>query len=159
SNLTYLLFDGQRRVVLRRPPPPPVPPGAHDVLREARIIAALAGTKVPTAAVLATAEADELLDVPCYFMSYVDGPVVTTDTPEPLANPVDRRRIGESLMDTLAELHAVDWQAAGLAGLGRPEGFNARHLRRISRAVDPSARLLRRCAEPCWPRWRPCCVP
>lgn len=135
SNLTYLLSDGRRQVVLRRPPPPPVPPGAHDVLREARIIAALAGTKVPTAAVLATAEADELLDVPCYFMSYVDGPVVTTATPEPLANPVDRRRIGETLIDILAELHAVDWQAPGLARIGRPEGFNARHLRRIGRLI------------------------
>lgn len=135
SNLTYLLSDGERRIVLRRPPPPPVPPGAHDVLREARIIAALAGTKVPTTSVLATAGANELLDVPCYFMSYVDGPVVTTATPEALANPVDRRRIGESLIDTLAELHAVDWQAVGLSSLGRPEGFNERHLRRISQLV------------------------
>jgi aminoglycoside phosphotransferase (APT) family kinase protein len=68
-------------------------------------------------------------------MSHVAGPVVTTETPAALSNPVDRRRIGEALVDTLAALHAVDWRAAGLAGLGHPEGFNARHLRRMGRLV------------------------
>src|SRR5258708_11259092 len=47
SNLTFLVSDGSRRVVVRRPPPPPTPPGAHDMLREARLVGALAGTTVP----------------------------------------------------------------------------------------------------------------
>ncbi|MDX5310808.1 MAG: phosphotransferase, partial [Rhodococcus sp. (in: high G+C Gram-positive bacteria)] len=50
SNLTYLVSDGVRRVIVRRPPPPPVPPGAHDMLREARLVGALAGSGVPVAA-------------------------------------------------------------------------------------------------------------
>ena len=61
SNLTFLVSDGHSRVVVRRPPPPPLPPGAHDVLREARLLAALAETDVPTPRVLATAVAGELL--------------------------------------------------------------------------------------------------
>jgi aminoglycoside phosphotransferase (APT) family kinase protein len=136
SNLTFLVGDGDRSVVVRRPPPPPTPPGAHDVLREARVLAALAGTGVAVPEVLATSPAGELLDVAFFVMSLVAGPVVTTQTPEPLATPADRRAIGESLIDTLAALHGVDWRARGLEGYGRPEGFNARHLARMARLVE-----------------------
>lgn len=135
SNLTFLVSDGAHRVVIRRPPPPPTPPGAHDMLREARLVDALRDTPVPVATVLATAQAGEVIDVPFYVMSFVEGAVVTTSTPAPLDRPGTRRRIGEALIDTLADLHAVDWRAAGLGDLGRPEGFNARHLRRMGRLV------------------------
>ena len=135
SNLTFLVSDGTRRVVVRRPPPPPTPPGAHDVLREARLIGALAGTGVPVPRLLATAGAGEVVDVPLYVMTFAAGPVVTTGTPPPLNPPALRRRIGQALVDTLADLHAVDWRSAGLADLGRPERFNERHRRRIGGLV------------------------
>jgi aminoglycoside phosphotransferase (APT) family kinase protein len=135
SNLTFLVTDGSRHVVVRRPPPPPVPPGAHDMLREARLLSALAGTRVPVATVLAIAQADEVVDVPLYVMSHVAGPVVTVRTPDALATPEQRRSIGLAMVDTLAALHQVDWRAGGLADLGRPEGFNARHLRRMAALV------------------------
>ncbi len=142
SNLTYAVTAGTTRIVLRRPPPPPEPPGAHDVLREARVMDALRGSAVPVPGVLATARAGEVTDVPCYLMSFADGPVVTTLTPAPLDQPSTRRQAGLALADTLARLHAVDWRAAGLAGLGRPDGFNARHLRRIGQlAAGPDGIL------------------
>src|SRR6478735_12055160 len=124
SNLTFLVSDGVRQVIVRRPPPPPVPPGAHDMLREARLVGGLAGSGVPVADVLAVGQTGDVLDVPFYVMDYVAGPVVTVETPSALSAPADRRRIGEALIDTLAALHAVDWQAAGLGDLGRPDGFN-----------------------------------
>lgn len=105
------------------------------MLREARLIDALRDTAVPVARVLATARAGEILDVPCYLMSFADGPVVTTETPAPLDTSDTRRQIAEALVDTLADLHQVDWRAAGLSDLGRPDGFNARHLRRMARLV------------------------
>ncbi|HEY2195126.1 MAG TPA: phosphotransferase family protein [Actinomycetospora sp.] len=136
SNLTYLVTSGDHRVVVRRPPPPPVPPGAHDVLREAALLRGVGGSDVPVPAVLATAEAGEVLgDVPLVVLSFVDGPVVTTTTPDRLGTPSTRREIGEAMVDTLVSLHAVDWRGAGLVELGRPEGFNARHLRRLRRLV------------------------
>lgn len=135
SNLTFLVSDGTRQLVVRRPPPPPVPPGAHDMLREARLIGAIETSEVPVAKVLATSQADEVLDVPFYVMSYVAGPVVTTVTPEALASPEQRRAIGLALVDTLAALHQVDWQGAGLGDIGHPEGFNERHLKRMGRLV------------------------
>jgi aminoglycoside phosphotransferase (APT) family kinase protein len=135
SNLTFLVSDGERQVVVRRPPPPPTPPGAHDMLREARIVTALEDSDVPVATVLATAQVGEVIDVSFYVMSFADGPVVTTSTPPHLDDPVGRRALGEAVIDTLADLHSVDWRAAGLTGFGKPEGFNARHLRRLGGLV------------------------
>jgi aminoglycoside phosphotransferase (APT) family kinase protein len=136
SNLTFAAADGMNQVVIRMPPPPPEPPGAHDVLREATLMTALHGTAVPVPYVLATAQAGEVLDVPFYAMSFAEGPVVTTVTPPPLDRPAIRRQVAEALVDTLATLHAVDWRAVGLAGLGKPAGFNARHLNRIGQLVQ-----------------------
>ncbi|MEI2778327.1 MAG: phosphotransferase family protein [Tetrasphaera sp.] len=135
SNLTYLVTDGEREVVLRRPPPPPTPPGAHDMLREAQLIGALEGSEVPVARVLAVAQRDDVIDVPFYVMTYVRGPVATTGSPPHLANPAERRRVGESLVATLAALHAVDWRAAGLENMGKPKGFNLRHVKRMAALV------------------------
>jgi aminoglycoside phosphotransferase (APT) family kinase protein len=140
SNLTDLVTDGTTRVVLRRPPPPPIPPGAHDVLREAHLIAALADTDVPVPAVLATAQAGEVVDSPFALRRCVEGAVVTTETPPDLAS--QRQAIGGSLVDTLAALHTVDWRAAGLGELGRPEGFNLRHLKRMRRLVADESGVL-----------------
>lgn len=137
SNLTFLLTgqESGTQVVLRRPPTTATP-GAHDVLREARFMSALADTPVPVPKVFATAAAGELLDVPCFVMEYVAGPVVTTRTPEPLATPSARHEIGLALADTLAALHAVDRDAVGLGDVGRPDGFTVRNLRRMTRLVE-----------------------
>lgn len=131
SNLTYMVSDGAHAVVVRRPPPPPVPPGAHDVVREARLLTALAGTNVPVPHVLAIAEPGEIVDVPVVVTEFVDGVVITESTPAPLDNPTTRREIAESMVDTLADLHAVDWAVIGLHEFGKPQGFNSRHLSRM----------------------------
>lgn len=132
SNLTYRVSDGTRSVVVRRPPPPPLPRGGHDMLREARVVAALHGSGVPVARVLATDAGGEAFgDVPAYVMEHVAGVVVTDATPPALATPATRQAVAEQLVDALAALHAVDWRAAGLEGFGRPEGSNAHLLRRF----------------------------
>ena len=137
SNLTYLISDQTgKQVVLRRPPPPPTPPGAHDMLREAKFISAIGDTDVPVAQCLATAEVGEVIDVHFYVMSYAPGFVVTDKTPEALADPSICRRVALNLIDTLADLHLVDWKAKGLGELGKPDGFNTRHLRSVSRLVN-----------------------
>ncbi|MDV6230622.1 phosphotransferase family protein [Rhodococcus cercidiphylli] len=135
SNLTFLVSGGGTSVVVRRPPPPPTPPGAHDMVREATLLSALSTTAVPVPDVLAVAQAGDVLDVPLYVMSFSEGPVVTDRTPAPLDTPDQRRSIGHHLVDTLVDLHAVDWRAIGLEKFGRPEGFNVRHLERIKRLV------------------------
>lgn len=132
SNLTFLLRRGGESFVLRRPPRPPLPPSAHDVVREAQLLRALHGTRVPVPRVLYTHESEEPLGVPFYVMDYVEGGVATHSVPAALDTPEERGRIAESLIETLATLHAVDWQAVGLDGYGRPTGYLERQLKRFA---------------------------
>jgi aminoglycoside phosphotransferase (APT) family kinase protein len=132
SNITFLVTLGDRRLVLRRPPRPPIPPSAHDVLREARVLGAVQDTPVRVPEMLAACDDESVLGVPFYVMEEVRGSVITTSIPSALDNPEQRERIGEELIDGLAEIHDVDWQAAGLDGFGKPTGYLDRQLRRFN---------------------------
>jgi aminoglycoside phosphotransferase (APT) family kinase protein len=130
SNVTYAITraDGTE-VIVRRPPRGPLPPSAHDVLREARVLRGLEGkARVPK--VLAVSEGG-VIGCPFYVMERVQGHVVTTAVPEQLDTVQDRRRMGEELVDALVEVHSVDWQAAGLEGFGKPTGYLERQLKRF----------------------------
>jgi aminoglycoside phosphotransferase (APT) family kinase protein len=129
SNITFVLSTD---VVLRRPPRGPLPPSAHDVLREARILRALESTPVLAPAVLAVCEDRSVIGAPFYVMERVDGDVVTDSIPEPLDNPDERARIADELIDGVVELHAVDWRSVGLEGFGKPTGYLERQLRRFT---------------------------
>jgi aminoglycoside phosphotransferase (APT) family kinase protein len=130
SIVTYALRRDGADVVLRRPPRGPLPPSAHDVLREARVLSALARrARVP--AVLAVCDDPAVIGAPFYVMERVEGHVVTSIVPAALDTPDDRRRIGEELVDALVEVHAVDWRDAGLEGFGKPTGYLERQLRRF----------------------------
>ena len=132
SNVTYLVRRGGERFVLRRPPRPPLPPSAHDVLREARLLRALADTPARVPRVLAVCDDESVLGVPFYVMEEVSGTVITDAVPPALDSPAERARIADELVDALVEIHAVDWQAAGLEGFGKPSGYLERQLRRFS---------------------------
>jgi len=131
SNLTYLIRVKGGDAVLRRPPPPPIPKGANDVLREARVLGALERQGVPIPKVLAVSQAGETLDVPFYVMQHVPGYVITDRLPAMFDARCDAEAMAFALVDGLANLHAVDWQACGLGDFGRPQDFNARHLKRL----------------------------
>src|SRR5215208_6371954 len=132
SNITFLVRRGDARVVLRRPPRPPLPPSAHDVLREARLLKALEGTPVRVPEVLAVGEDEAILGVPFYVMEEMHGSVLATAIPSALDTPEERRRTAEELVDALVEVHSVDWRACGLEGYGRPTGYLERQVRRFS---------------------------
>jgi aminoglycoside phosphotransferase (APT) family kinase protein len=129
SNVTFALSTG---VVLRRPPRGPLPPSAHDVLREARLLTALEPTPVRAPRVLVVCDDESVIGAPFYVMERVEGVVVTDTIPTVLDNPEQRRRIADELIDALVELHAVDWMAAGLEGFGKPTGYLERQLRRFT---------------------------
>jgi aminoglycoside phosphotransferase (APT) family kinase protein len=130
SNLTYRISDGVSTWALRRPPLAHVLPTAHDMVREYRVISALAGTDVPVAPAVALCEDKTVLGAPFYLMGFVDG--VVLDKPAILRelDPADATRSCELLMDTLVGLHEVDPATVGLADFGRPEGFLARQVKR-----------------------------
>jgi len=132
SNVTYLIERGGRELVLRRPPRPPLPPSAHDVLREARLLSALKGTQARVPDVLAVCPEEQVIGSPFYVMEKVEGEVIVSSVPPELDTPRQRREVAEELIDALAEIHGVDWQAAGLEGFGKPTGYLQRQLRRFS---------------------------
>ena len=131
SNVTYLIKRGASRMVLRRPPRPPLPPSAHDVLREARLLRALGDTAARVPDVLAVCEDPATIGCPFYVMNYIEGEVIVASITQALDTPAQRRRIGDELIDALVEIHAVDWQAVGLEGFGKPTGYLERQLRRF----------------------------
>lgn len=124
ANLTYLLRYGEQEFILRRPPLGKVPPGAHDMAREHRVLSRL-GAAFPLAPrSLLLCEDASVIGATFMIAERRRGLNIALDLPEALhGRPALNRRIGEMLIDVLADLHAVDVASVGLEGLGRPEGF------------------------------------
>ena len=129
SNLTYLIRFGGAEIVLRRPPLGPVPPKAHDMAREYRWMAALHPVFPLAPRPYVLCEDTSVLGSVFYVMERRRGIVVRHDEPMSLANhPDTRRRVSEALVDTMADLHAIDVSGSPLADLGKPSGFVARQV-------------------------------
>src|SRR5882757_8036257 len=105
SNVTYLIERGAEEIVLRRPPRPPLPPSAHDVLREARLLRALAATPARVPDVLAVCDDPDTIGCPFYVMERIEGEVIVSSVPPAFDTRAERRRIGEQLIDALVDIH------------------------------------------------------
>jgi aminoglycoside phosphotransferase (APT) family kinase protein len=139
SNLTYRVEDaGGRRFALRRPPLGDFPRGAHDVLREYRILHALRSTNVPVPPIVAACTDVEVTGAPFYVMTWVDGAIVdrSTGVATVLPDAAARRRMAESLVDAMADLHRVDVDAVGLGDLGPRADQLSRQIERMRRVWD-----------------------
>ncbi|WP_101297343.1 phosphotransferase family protein [Halegenticoccus soli] len=130
SNETLFATWGDRDLVIRRPPPGEVAETAHDVLREYRVVDALQGTEVPVPPTVLACEDHGVLGCDFYVMERVEGDVLRESEPERFAAPGARRRIGEELVDALATIHGVDYEAVGLGDFGRPAGYTERQVER-----------------------------
>ena len=148
SNETFFIRTGKREWVLRRPPRGAFLPTAHDVTREYRILSALAGTGVRAPQPVLFCEDTSVIGAPFYLMERIHGAVIRDSLPEPFASDeTTRRGLGDQLVDSLVELHAVDWGKAGLEGFGRPSGYLERQVRRWSGQLDLTEPLTRRVPE------------
>jgi len=138
SNLTYAVTDGENRWVLRRPPLGHVLPTAHDMTREHTVLQALfrAGYPVPEPILLCSDP--EPIGAPFYLMRHVDGTIYRDVAALEVLGPQRLRELILSLVDNLADLHALDPAAIGLGDFGRPEGFNERQVRRWKKQLDAS---------------------
>ena len=129
ANLTYLVRFGDTEYVLRRPPLGPIAPTAHDMGREHRVLARLgdAFPLAPRSYALCTDPA--ILGVDFHVMERRRGMVIHEELPARWARrPELNRRVGEMIVDVLADLHRVDPATVGLDDLGRPDGFARRQL-------------------------------
>jgi aminoglycoside phosphotransferase (APT) family kinase protein len=132
SNLTYRVVGADATaLVLRRPPLGHRLASAHDMSREHRVIAALQQSEVPVPPALGLCTDDTVNDAPFYVMGFVEGHVIRDRViAEQSLSLSARRRAGESLVDTMVAIHAVDLDAVGLADLGKHDGYIARQLKR-----------------------------
>ena len=121
-----------REYVLRRGPRHLRPRSNSVILRETRVLAALAGSDVPHPHLIATCDDTGVLgDAVFYLMEPIDGFNAGEGLP-PLhaGDPGVRFQMGLSMADALAKLGAVDHVAVGLADFGKPEGFLERQVPR-----------------------------
>jgi aminoglycoside phosphotransferase (APT) family kinase protein len=144
SNLTYLLRCGDRELVLRRPPFGTKPKTGHDMAREFRVLGALRGHFPYAPRVLHYCGDESVLGAPFYVMERLSGLILRRGYPPGLTpTPELVRAQQEALVDVQARLHAVDYAAAGLGDLGRPEGYVERQVQgwaeRYGRARTPGS--------------------
>jgi aminoglycoside phosphotransferase (APT) family kinase protein len=129
SNLTYLIRRGDREFVLRRPPFGNQVKTAHDMGREYRVLSRLSAVFPPAPRPYFYCDDDAVLGAPFYVMERRRGVVLRhADTAEPTLDPPTARRLSEAMIDNLALLHGLDYGAAGLADLGKPDGYVARQV-------------------------------
>jgi aminoglycoside phosphotransferase (APT) family kinase protein len=131
SNLTYAVTDANgARWALRRPPMGKTLGSAHDMGRECRVVSSLEATDVPVAHIAGFCEDERVNDAPFYVMDWVEGPILRgRDDADPF-DEAARRKIGERVVDTLVDIHAVDPDEVGLGDLGRKADYVARTLHR-----------------------------
>lgn len=134
SNLTYAVrvgtAEGARELVLRRPPFGAAVATAHDMEREHRVLSALAGVYPKAPRPVLYCDRPEVLGAPFFLMERVEGVVLRARLPEEGAiGPAGFAALSRAFADALAELHSLDYRAAGLGDLGRPEGYALRQVR------------------------------
>jgi len=130
SNLSYLLTAGRRQLVLRRPPVGTRPKSGHDMHREFCVLSALRPAFALCPQALHYCADESVIGAPFYIVERMSGIILRRDYPPGLdATPALVRAQQTALIDTLAQLHDVDYRAVGLADLGRPDGYVARQVR------------------------------
>jgi len=137
SNPTYRIDTPGRAYVLRRQPFGPLLPSAHAVDREYRVIAALHPTGFPVPVPYGLCTDRDVIGAMFYVMGLADGRSLW-DGSLPGMAPADRRGVYEAMIDTLAALHAIDPEAAGLGDYGKPGNYFERQVARWSKQYKAS---------------------
>lgn len=137
SNPTYQLITPTKKYVLRRKPPGKLLPSAHAVDREYRVITALGTTGFPVARTYCLCEDDSVIGTMFYVMDCVEGRIFWEPT-LPGMEPRERFAIYDSMNETLARLHTVDYEKIGLADFGKPGNYFARQISRWTKQYQAS---------------------
>ena len=132
SNPTYLLTTPSKKYVLRRKPPGKLLPSAHAVDREYRVMTALGAQNFPVPRTYALCEDPEVIGTAFFVMDFVEGRIFwQADLPE--ASKEERTPLYNAMVDTLADLHMIDYAAAGLGDYGKAGNYFERQIGRWSK--------------------------
>ena len=140
QNVLLRFERGGRRYVLRRPPRHLRANSNETMRREARVLGALAGSAVPHPRLIAACPQTDVIGASFYLMEPIDGFNPTVGLPEPHASSPDlRHAMGLAMVDAIAALGAVDYEAVGLGDFGRVDGFLERQVPRWKKQLDSYA--------------------
>ena len=132
SNPTYLLTTPSKKYVLRRKPPGKLLPSAHAVDREYRVMTALGAQNFPVPRTYALCEDPDVIGTAFFVMDFVEGRIFwQADLPE--ASKEERAPLYNAMVDTLADLHMIDYAAAGLGDYGKAGNYFERQIGRWSK--------------------------
>jgi len=149
SNPTFLLTAGDHRYVMRKKPPGKLLPSAHQVDREYRVMNALVDTGVPVPRMLGLCEDETVIGTTFYVMEFVEGRIFR-DLQLTELSRTDRAAVYDSMNDSLARLHKVDYRAVGLEAFGKPGNYFERQIGRWTKQykaaeterVEPMEQLI-----------------
>jgi aminoglycoside phosphotransferase (APT) family kinase protein len=151
SNLTYLIRYANREFVLRRPPSGVKAASAHDMLREARVMAALKPHYPYVPAILATCEDERILGCEFYVMERLEGVILRRELPPSLGlDESGVRSLCENFVDRLVDLHRIEVSSPPLSEVGKGagyvarqvEGWSKRWLEALTQGTDPCEDVL-----------------
>ncbi len=131
SNPTYRVTGSGRSFVLRRKPFGPIVKGAHAIDREALVMDRLHGVGFPVPRIHALCTDADVIGSAFYVMELVEGRIFW-DPALPDCTVEERSSLYGAMNRTIARLHSIDPDAAGLTGFGRPENYIARQISRWS---------------------------
>ena len=140
QNILLKFSRSGRSYVLRRPPPHLRANSNETMRREARVLAAIAGTDVPHPGLIAACGDETVIGAAFYLMEPIDGFNPTTGLPRLHAgSEAIRHRMGLSLVEGIAALGALDYRALGLEGFGKPDNYLERQVARWKAQLDSYA--------------------
>ena len=129
SNLTYLISFNGNEFVLRRPPFGNTVKTAHDMRREFNVLSKLSRIYQPAPKPLLYCDDEAVIGSEFYLMERRRGLIIRGIAPTELeSSPELQNRVCRSFVGNLAELHRIDFAAAGLDELGKPEGYVRRQV-------------------------------
>jgi aminoglycoside phosphotransferase (APT) family kinase protein len=158
SNPTYRLNTPGRAYVLRRKPPGQLLPGAHAIEREYRVITALGKQGFPVAKSYGLCEDPAVIGTPFYVMEMVEGRIFW-NTAFPELPAADRPAYFDAMNATMAALHLIDPEAAGLGDYGKPGNYFARQIARWSKQYEGDVEAGRVAAMDRLVEWLPANLP
>lgn len=130
SNLTYVIRSGDWKGVLRRPPFGPLPPKAHDMHREFEVLSKLNPIFPLTPKPYVFCSDEVVIGAPFYVMELVEG--ITLDNDPNSTNNLsihDKQTISHLMVETMVEMHNVDYKKVSLDTIGYPIGFLERQVK------------------------------
>lgn len=158
SNPTYRLTTPSGSYVLRRKPPGPLLKGAHDVMREARVMQALDASSVPVPSILAVCDDADVIGTPFFVMELVVGRIFWDAAFREL--PIgDRAAYFDAMNATMAKLHSVDPTSIGLGDYGRAGNYFERQIARWTRQYQDDTLAGRNPDMDALVEWLPTAIP